>query len=215
MGWVVECMGSPAGVAEPTPTGELAGSAMSIDLNGRWLVVVSGWTGAGKSTMANRLGDDLAATVASFDWVMSGLRSIPEVWGHIELPVERQRRVGWNLLSRVAEQQLRRGSSCVLDVVAREEPIREWRQLAADYRAGFGVVECICSDIDVHRSRVDGRERRIPGWYELEWDHVQNGREHYEPLAEPKVVLDAISSVDQNLERVRQHLAGPHRSTTR
>lgn len=181
---------------------------MSIDLNGQWLVVVSGWTGAGKSTMADRLGDDLAATVASFDWVMSGLRAAPEVWAHVELPVERQRRVGWNLLSRVAEQQLRRGSSCILDLVAREEPIQEWRQLSADHGAGFAVVECICSDIDVHRSRIDGRERRIPGWYELAWDRVRNGRELYEPLTEPKVVVDAIASVDENLKRVRQHL-GP------
>lgn len=188
---------------------------MPVELSGPWLVVVSGWTGAGKSTIADRLGGDLDGTVASFDWVMSGLRAAPEVWTHVEKPVERQRRVGWNLLSRVAEQQLRRGSSCILDLVAREEPIREWRQLAADYGAGFGVVECICSDIEVHRSRIDGRERRIPGWYELEWDRVQNGRELYEPLPGPKVVVDAIVSVEQNLGSVRQHLSEQRRSTAR
>lgn len=179
------------------------------------MVVVSGWTGAGKSTMAERLGDDLDATVASFDWLMSGLRAAPEVWAHVELPVERQRRVGWNLLSRIAEQQLRRGSSCILDLVARNEPVREWRQLAADYGAGFGVVECICSDVDVHRSRIAGRERRIPGWYELEWDRVHKGRERYEPLPGPKVVVDAIAGVDNNLEHVRQHLSERNRSTAR
>lgn len=53
-----------------------------------WLVVVSGWTGAGKSTMADLIAAELGATVASFDWVMSGLRAIPEVWSTIELPVE-------------------------------------------------------------------------------------------------------------------------------
>jgi predicted kinase len=188
---------------------------VSVDLSGQWLVVVSGWTGAGKSTMAERLGDDLDATVASFDCVMSGLRAAPKVWAHVELPVERQRRVGWNLLSRVAEQQLRRGSSCILDLVAREEPIREWRQLADSYGASFGMVECICSDLDVHRSRVDGRERQIPGWYELDWDRVQKDRELYEPLSEPKIVVDAIASVDKNLERVRRHLSERNRSSAR
>lgn len=188
---------------------------MSIDLRGQWLVVVSGWTGAGKSTMAERLGRDLDATVASFDWVMSGLRVDTEVWAHVELPVERQRRVGWNLLSRIAEQQLRRGSSCVLDLVAREEPIREWRQLAAHHGAAFAVVECVCSDLDVHRARVEGRERRIPGWYELDWEHVERGRQLYEPLPHPKVVIDAIASVEDNLEGVRQHLYERNRPVAR
>ncbi len=131
-------------------------------------MVVTGWTGSGKSTMAEILATEIDATVVSFDWVMSGLRAIPEVWERIELPVERQRRVGWNLMSRVAEQQLRRGSSCVLDLVARDEPRHEWRDLAARYGAAFGVVECFCSDETVHRSRVKCRKRNIPGWYELD-----------------------------------------------
>ena len=171
-----------------------------------WLVVVSGWTGAGKSTIADRLGRELGATVASFDWVMSGLRSVPEVWEHVELPVERQRRIGWNVLSRVAEQQLRRGASCVLDLVARAEPRAEWQALADRYEAGFGVVECICSDVEVHRSRVDGRRRSIPGWYELEWEDVQVGRERYQPLDGPKVVIDAVHGVEENMARVIDHL---------
>ena len=129
---------------------------MPLNLTGPWLVVVTGWTAAGKSTMADRLGAELGATVASFDWV------------------------------------LRRGSSCVLDLVARHEPLHEWRQLAGDYAATLAVVECICSDIDVHRSRVDGRQRQIPGWYELDWDHVERGRQLYEPLPGPKVVIDAV-----------------------
>ena len=172
----------------------------------QWLVVVSGWTGAGKSTIADRIAADLDATVASFDWAMSALRALPEMWVHVEEPVERQRRVGWNLLARTAEQQLRRGSSCVLDLVAREEPVTEWRELAARYDAGFAVVECTCSDLEVHRSRVEGRQRDIPGWYELDWDRVARGRRLYEPLGGPKVVIDAVDSVEDNLARVRAHL---------
>ena len=172
-----------------------------------WLVVVSGWTAAGKSTIADRLGDELGATVASFDWMVSGLRAVPEVWGHVELPVERQRRVGWNLLSRVAEQQLRRGGSCVLDLVAREEPCRGWRGLAERYGATFGVVECVCPDIELHRSRVEGRRRDIPGWYELDWDRVVQGRQAYDPLRGPKVVIDAADRLDDNVSLVLAHLA--------
>ena len=181
---------------------------MTRDGGRPWLVVVSGWTGAGKSTLAELLAADLGATVASFDWVMSGLRASPEVWAHVELPVERQRRVGWNLLSRGAEQQLRRGASCVLDLVAREEPRRELAALAERLGARFAVVECVCSDVDLHRSRVDGRRRGIPGWYELSWDHVAEGRRRYRPLDEPKVRVDAVRPVDENLATVWRYLAG-------
>jgi predicted kinase len=49
-----------------------------------WLVVVTGWTGAGKSTIADLIAGEAGATVASFDWVMSGLRAIPAVWTAVD-----------------------------------------------------------------------------------------------------------------------------------
>ena len=154
---------------------------MSTQPASRYLIVVTGWTGAGKSTLAESIAAKLQATVTSFDWMMSGLRSIPAVWEAVELPSELQRRVGWNLLSRSAEQQLRRGSSCVLDLVARQEVRLEWEELAARCGARFRVIECVCSDEHVHRARIEGRDRDIPGWYELEWEKVRLGRERYVP----------------------------------
>jgi predicted kinase len=171
------------------------------------LVLVGGPTGSGKSTMADAIAADLDATVASFDWLMSGLRAFPDVWNAVELPVERQRAVGWSLLSRVAEQQLRRGASVVLDLVAREQPRESWARLAARYGAAFHVIECICSDAEVLRERVDGRTRSIPDWYELSWEAVERSRSDYVALAEPKLVVDAVSPFAENLEAVRRYLA--------
>jgi predicted kinase len=178
------------------------------------LVLVSGSTAAGKSTIAEIIAAELRATMASFDWIMSALRVFPDVWADVELPVEKQRAVGWSLLSRVAEQQLRRGASVVLDLVAREEPRREWERLAGTYGAVFSVVECTCSDPALLRERVEGRERSIPGWYELTWEHVERSRAGYVPLAEPKVVIDAVAPVMENLARVRDHLGATTREGT-
>ena len=168
--------------------------------------MVTGCPGTGKSTMAELVAADLGATEASFDWVMSGLRAVPEVWAQVELPVERQRRVGWNLLLRVAEQQLARGGSCVLDLVAREPVRAEGEALATRYGARWAVIECTCAEADLHRRRVEGRTRGIPGWYELTWDHVAGSRRHYVPLAEPKLVLDAADPIEANHARVRDFL---------
>jgi predicted kinase len=167
------------------------------------LVLVTGWTGAGKSTIANAIAAELGATVASFDWLMSGLRAFPEIWKAIETPAERQREVGWSLLSRVAEQQLRRGSSCVLDLVAREAPRARWQELATSLGATFHVVECVCSDLEIHKSLLEGRNRAIPGWYELDWADALRVRENYVPLEEPKLVLDAVDPLSSNVAKAR------------
>jgi predicted kinase len=172
----------------------------------RRLVLVTGYTAAGKSTIAEAIAHDLGCAVGSFDWLMSALRPFDEVWSAIELPVERQRAVGWSLLTRLAEQQLRNGRDLVLDLVAREQPRAEWAALADRYDSQFSVIECVCSDVAMHRSRVDGRSRAIPGWYELTWRSVEQSRENYEPLAEPKLVIDAINALDENLAKVRAFL---------
>jgi predicted kinase len=174
------------------------------------LVVVSGYTGSGKSTLAAAVADSIGATVASFDWLMSALRSVPEVWAVTELPVERQRAVGWLLLGRVAEQQLRRGASCVLDLVARAEAVDSWRELAGRYGARLTVVECECSDAQLHLERMAGRARNIPGWYELSADDVTRSRQRYEPLPfVGKVTIDAIDPLDENLGRVLSAMGRP------
>jgi predicted kinase len=171
-----------------------------------YLVLVSGPVVAGKSTIANAIADNLDATVASFDWLMSGLRILPDVWAAVELPFEKQREVGWSLLGRVAEQNLRRGASVVLDLVAREAPRRAWQRLAIENGATFSVIECVCSDPAVLRGRMEGRDRSIPGWYELTWTAVERSHVNYAPLADPKVVIDSITPLAENLARVRTHL---------
>jgi predicted kinase len=170
------------------------------------LVLITGYTGAGKSTVAEAIANDLCCAVGSFDWLMSALRSIDEVWGVVEYPAERQRAVGWSLLSRLAEQQLRHGRDLVLDLVAREEPRAAWVALADQYEARLDVIECVCSDVAVHRSRVEGRSRNIPGWYELSWPQVERSRRNYQPLGEPKLVVDAVHALDDNLSHVRAFL---------
>lgn len=168
---------------------------------------MSGAPGTGKSTIADAVATALAATVVSFDWVMSGLRRFPDLWERVELPVERQREIGWTLMGRVAEQQLRRGASVVLDLVGRDAAIDEWRELAEGSRAGFFVIECFCDDEQLHRERVEGRQRDIPGWYELTWEHVQSSRQLYAPLRhEPKLVLSAHEAINVNVDRSLTHL---------
>lgn len=179
--------------------------------SGPRLVLVTGWTGAGKSTIAEAVAQDIGATVASFDWLMSGLRAFPDVWTVVETPRELQRRVGWSLLSRVAEQQLRRNASCVLDLVAREAARAIWIELAAEWGASFHVIECICSEPAAHRRLVETRSRAIPAWYEITFEDARRVRETYVPFAEPKLVLDAVNDLAFNIALARAFLRSDDR----
>ncbi len=182
-------------------------SGSSVSRQGRpQLVVVSGYTGSGKSTMADAIAGEIGATTVSFDWVMSALRSFPEVWSTVEAPIERQRSVAWTLMARVAEQQLRAHRSVVLDLVARSAAIDLWSPIAQRYDAALSVVECVCSNPTVQMSRVVGRTRQIPGWYELRAADVERSRANYQPLREPKVVIDAMNPLEDNLRVVLAHL---------
>jgi hypothetical protein len=74
------------------------------------------------------------------------------------------------------------------------------------------VVMTRCTDPELHRARIEGRERGIPNWYELEWDHVERARGEWVSPDDVDLVLDAAASVSDNAEALRDALAGWGRS---
>ena len=137
---------------------------------------------------------------------MSGLRVFPEVWAPIEADAERRRDVGYSLMCRIGEQQLRRGQSIIYDCITRPRAYEQFRALAEQYDAELHVIECICSEVEVHEIRIVGRRRDIPGWDELEWEWVLDSIAIYESLDVPKLVVDAMDPIEANHDRVARHL---------
>jgi predicted kinase len=112
------------------------------------------------------------------------------------------RSVGWSILRSLARAQLRRGDPAVLDGVARAPEIAQCRELVDEEGVRFLVVVTECDDADVHRSRVEGRQRSIPDWYELDWADVQRARDEWAPIGGIDLVLDATKPLDANLDRL-------------
>ena len=167
------------------------------------LVVVGGVPGTGKSTVASHAARLLGATLLSKDVLEAALwrsgidRSVGSGWAAYEQ------------LGSVAETQLRLGHPVVIDSVATNERIRgAWRDLAAANAARFIAIECVCSDEHTHRSRVEGRQRGIPGWPELAWADVEEVRSHYEPWSDAsRLVLDTVRPPDEILAALTTFLA--------
>ena len=63
-------------------------------------------------------------------------------------------------------------------------------------------------DAGLHRSRVEGRQRHIPNWYELDWDHVERARSTWVPPDGLDLVLTPATPVEENAERLRAPAGG-------
>lgn len=177
------------------------------------LVLVTGLPATGKSTMANAAADTLGAAVLAHDWAMSGLRPYPELQDALDgMDPPGHRAVGWSLLWAIARAQLRRGSSVVLDGVARDPEVVGTSLVAAEEGASRVVVMTACADPALHRSRVEGRRRLIPNWYELDWDHVARARSSWVVPGDIDLILEAADPVAHNEERLRAVIAAARRA---
>lgn len=163
------------------------------------LVVLTGLPGTGKSAVADALGAALPAAVFGRDRIEAGL------WAGGLSAELGSGRAAYDVMTALAADQLALGQPVVLDSVATTETIRApWRGAAAHHAAPMCVIECVCSDEHLHRSRIELRRRDIPGWYELSWSDVQDARTRYEPwpherLSGGHLVLDAVNSLDANV----------------
>jgi predicted kinase len=167
------------------------------------LIVFSGLPGTGKSMLAEAVGKILGIPVFAKDWLEATLIRSELIASNMPRPLGS---AGYELLTTLAERQLMLDQSVILDSVASTKSIREaWRQLAEQYHADYRVIECICSDESLHRARLKGRKRNIPGWHELEWSEVERVRGYYLPWEEERLVLDVIHSFNENFLKAKTY----------
>ena len=173
------------------------------------LIVFSGLPGTGKSSLAEATGRRLGIPVFSKDVLEAAIIRA----GMTEHEDARQQ-LGWagyELLTTLATRQLRLGQSVILDAVTSTASIRNaWRALANTRGAEWRVIECVCSDEEIHRSRLEGRKRGIAGWPELTWSDVERVRGYFTPWQEAHLTVDAMATFGENLDLVLNYLSTEH-----
>jgi hypothetical protein len=167
------------------------------------VIAFTGLPGTGKSTMAERLAQAIGAPAFAGDWLMGALKP-HGVLAHLDRPTYLSMYYG--LLETLVKRQLMLRQSAVTDCLISDTVANRWRETAAGYGGRLHVVECVCSDIGLHRSRLEGRTRGIPGWHEVGWEHVERMRVEYPPLTVERLVIDAVNPVEGNLSLVREHV---------
>jgi adenylate kinase family enzyme len=181
--------------AAPVPEG---GDAQTV-------TVFTGLPGTGKSTLAEAVAKTLRVPAFAGDWLMGALKPSGVLLGlERSAYLEMNRRLLWTLVSR----QLMLDQSAILDTIVDETSVGRWREQARPFRARVLIVQCVCSDEDLHRSRVEGRQRGIPGWHEIDWDHVERMRVEFPRLSSPDLVVDAVNPLEGNVKAVLRLIDG-------
>lgn len=158
--------------------------------------MLSGLPGSGKSAIADQLGRRLPAAVLSVDPIEAAICRCG-ITQSFETGV-----AAYEVAAVLAEDQLGLGLSVIADAVNALEIVRSmWRRAAHNTDAPVTVIEVICSDPDLHRSRLANRVRDIDGFPEPTWDEVMACRDEWEEWTEERLVLDTIEALSHNVER--------------
>ncbi|WP_179220095.1 AAA family ATPase [Rhodococcus sp. NCIMB 12038] len=168
------------------------------------VVVFTGLSGTGKSTLADLLARKLGVPAFSGDWLLGSLAPAHAVLARLDRP--RYLAMYHSMLESLITRQLILDQGAVVDCRIDDTVAARWQGVADQYSAHFHVIECVCSDETEHRRRVEGRQRNIPGWHEVDWAHVQRSRAESPPLTVPHLTVDSMEPIEANLERIRSQV---------
>lgn len=171
------------------------------------LILFSGIPGTGKSTLSEEIARTLHIPVFSLDWIL----------GAMLLSQLRVQQEGFYvttaeaLLTMLIQRQLMLGQSAILDTPANTAAQRKrWQDLAQSYNAEFYGIETICSDMELHRRRVEGRKRSIPGWHDtVSWSHVERMRYKSDAWAADEgehLMIDAVHPLNENVQAILKYV---------
>ncbi|WP_329791124.1 ATP-binding protein [Lentzea sp. DG1S-22] len=191
----------PAGLTPGLPA-DFTDHDLPSAATGARLVVFSGLPGSGKSTLADAAGAELGIPVFATDWLLGALT--PFGGRHFEDPLAMAEEV----LTTLALRQLLAGQSAILDHPTELVATRErWRSLASRAGAEFRVVECRCSDPRVHRARLEGRSRGIPGWHDSgDWSDVRQRLASFPSWHGEALTVDTVQPHELALAAVLRHI---------
>jgi predicted kinase len=161
---------------------------------GRVLVVMSGLPGTGKSAIADALGHELGAPVLSVDPIEAA------IWRCGIAPSFETGVAAYEVAAVLAEHQLSLGFTAIVDSVSSVEVARDmWRQAASRAGAQLRVIDVVGSDEHAHHQWLARRRRDIEAFPEPSWDEVQQRRAEWEPWTDDRLVIDTMSTLDENL----------------
>ena len=157
------------------------------------LIATSGLPGSGKSTVAEGLARALPAPILSVDPIEAAM------WTS-GIPKPNTGIAAYKVAEAMATENLKQGLSIIVDAVNPVEAARMmWRDLANQFGVQVFFIECVCSDLNIHRERIESRVRNIDGMPEVTWARVEQRRNEFEPWHKARLTLDTATEQPDTL----------------
>lgn len=167
------------------------------------LIAMSGLPGSGKSTVAEGVARQIQAPIFSVDPAEAAMWTSGFSKADTGL-------AAYKVVQALAAENLKLGLSVIIDAVNPVEAARNmWRELAEEHDVPLTFIEVVCSNEQIHRTRIEARVRGIPGMSEVSWDHVLARMREFEPWTDDRLVLDSSQLNPEALvEQAIAHCSG-------
>jgi hypothetical protein len=156
------------------------------------IILICGYPGVGKTTLANELGPLINAVILSTDKIRKELVYKPNY-------SEEEKKLIYNILLLIAKYLHNAGINCILDATFNHQKaiddIKKGLNLTDDQ---FKIIECICPE-ELIISRIKNRKK---GYSDADVSIYRMIKENYEPIQEKHITVDTSQSLKKIVAEV-------------
>lgn len=159
------------------------------------LIVMRGYPGTGKSTIARAIASAIHAPLIDRDILrqvgVDILGNLPEIG-----------RFSYELMFALTREQLALGLSVVVDTpLTYRTTYEQARELAQSFQVPMLVVHCQCPP-EVQKRRLEGRKGQVSSFQITSWDEWLRWKPRFEEFDDEGCVIDTSNPLDQSLAKV-------------
>lgn len=167
------------------------------------LVVMRGYPGTGKSTIARAISTALHAPLIDRDILR---QKAVDIFGN----VPHVGRFSYELMFALAEEQLSLGLSVVVDTpLTYRTTYEQAKELAQSFHVPMVVVHCQCPP-EVQKIRLEGRVGKVSEFQITSWKEWMQWKPRFEDFDDDGCIVDTSNPLDESLAKVMRTIHELH-----